>query len=99
VCHLYRNMLRLCHDWTVQRDVFNSEALIIRKYFRSIQYLTNPILVDRTLSHLERRLFLRRHPIPYIAPNSPGGTKHERNVPVPVEYCDPNRKRPDREDW
>jgi NADH dehydrogenase (ubiquinone) 1 beta subcomplex subunit 9 len=46
---------------------------------------SNPKLVAQLLRETEVALAYYYHPNPYKFPTAPGGTKWERNVPVPEE--------------
>eukprot|EP01108_Squamamoeba_japonica_P000269 TRINITY_DN1046_c0_g1_i2.p1 TRINITY_DN1046_c0_g1~~TRINITY_DN1046_c0_g1_i2.p1 ORF type:complete len:118 (+),score=2.49 TRINITY_DN1046_c0_g1_i2:100-453(+) len=86
VTSLYRQSLKLCRNWAVDRAVFRVEADKIARAFREHQNETNPHVIAALVAKTERILHERRHPDPYVAPTAPGGTKWQRNVPPPANF-------------
>ncbi|TPX44039.1 hypothetical protein SeMB42_g04457 [Synchytrium endobioticum] len=85
VCRLYRKSLRLAADWYWQRRECREKQVIIRAMFDANKHESNPKLVAVHLRKAEEALAYYFHPIPYISPTAPGGSKWERNVPIPEE--------------
>merc|ERR1712070_306230 len=83
VLHLYRRSLKLALDWAVHRYLWRGQAVYIRSLFEANKHITQPrqqrALIDQTEEILNRW----KHPDPYKPPTAPGGSKHERNLPVP----------------
>ncbi|KAK4664424.1 uncharacterized protein QC763_505380 [Podospora pseudopauciseta] len=80
---LYRRSLKLALDWSVHRDVWRGQALYIRSLFEQNRAVTDPRLQRALLKETEKLLEKWKHPDPYIPPTAPGGSKYERNLPVP----------------
>lgn len=83
ILSLYRRSLKLALDWAVHRYVWRGQALYIRGLFEANKHVTEPrqqrLIIEETESLLEKW----KHPDPYRAPTAPGGSKYERNLPVP----------------
>ncbi|KAM0715856.1 hypothetical protein Q7P37_008370 [Cladosporium fusiforme] len=83
ILSLYRRSLKLALDWAVHRYVWRGQAMYIRGLFEANKHVTEPrqqrLIVDEAESLLEKW----KHPDPYRAPTAPGGSKYERNLPVP----------------
>jgi len=88
VCHLYRRALKLQLEWYVRRDLWYEEANKTRALFRQHMNETDPRTINRLIKATEARLYRMRHPDPYVAPESPGGSKWQRNTPVPLEIVE-----------
>ncbi|KAJ3111651.1 hypothetical protein HDU96_005487 [Phlyctochytrium bullatum] len=82
---LYRKSLKLAQDWYWQREEFRQKALVIREAFEAKRGLVNPQEIQAAVLNTERLLAKYYHPQPYICPTAPGGSKWERNIPVPEE--------------
>ncbi|KAI8909692.1 hypothetical protein EDD86DRAFT_226263 [Gorgonomyces haynaldii] len=82
---LYRKSLKLASDWYWQRAEFREKAVMIRGLFEQNRHLTNQKEIQQHLLRTEGLLAKYYHPQPYIAPSGLGGTKWERNIPVPEE--------------
>ncbi|TPX33364.1 hypothetical protein SmJEL517_g03729 [Synchytrium microbalum] len=87
VTRLYRKALRLSADWYWQRRECREKQVIIRAMFDANKAETNPRIVAGQLRETEKALAYYFHPIPYVSPTAPGGSKWERNVPFPEELC------------
>nr|KAJ3410305.1 hypothetical protein HK105_002965 [Polyrhizophydium stewartii] len=57
----------------------------IRALFDAGRDISNPHEIRAALMNTERILAANVHPTPFIQPTGYGGTKYERNVPVPEE--------------
>eukprot|EP01115_Flamella_aegyptia_P001841 TRINITY_DN130658_c0_g1_i1.p1 TRINITY_DN130658_c0_g1~~TRINITY_DN130658_c0_g1_i1.p1 ORF type:complete len:124 (-),score=26.13 TRINITY_DN130658_c0_g1_i1:26-397(-) len=90
ITSLYRRSLKLTHQWAVNRDLFLEEAWKVREQFRSHMNETDPKRIEYLIQKAEAKLYELRHPDPYIRPESPGGSKWQRNTPPPLRLCDPH---------
>ncbi|KAM0710045.1 hypothetical protein Q7P35_002407 [Cladosporium inversicolor] len=83
ILSLYRRSLKLALDWAVHRYIWRGQALYIRGLFEANKHVTEPrqqrLIIEETEGLLEKW----KHPDPYRAPTAPGGSKYERNLPVP----------------
>ncbi|KAI8848707.1 hypothetical protein BC829DRAFT_393692 [Chytridium lagenaria] len=82
---LYRQSLKLTQDWFWQREEYREKAVMIREMFEARKNVTNPQEIDNLILKTEHLLAKYYHPQPYISPTAPGGSKWERNIPVPEE--------------
>ncbi|PAV21320.1 NADH-ubiquinone oxidoreductase [Pyrrhoderma noxium] len=78
---LYKRMLKNELDWCVNRQLWRWKALQIRAEFEANRNVHDPRALAVLLSKAEADLAEKKHPDPYTAPSSPGGTKWERNTP------------------
>jgi len=81
---LYKRYLTNALDWTVRRDLWRPQALLIRAEFERNRDVHDPRALAAILEKAEADLADRKHPDPYISPQFPGGTKWERNIPPPM---------------
>ncbi len=81
VTSLYRASLKQLLSWVVSREVFYTEAAIIRAEFDSQRSVTGPAEIERLIKAGETRLKEYEHPDPYIVPYRPGGSMFARNPP------------------
>jgi NADH dehydrogenase (ubiquinone) 1 beta subcomplex subunit 9 len=82
---LYRQSLRLAMDWYWRREEFREKALIIRQLFDKNAKEKNLKVIQDHLAYAEQTLAVYAHPQPFKYVDAPGGTKFERNVPMPKE--------------
>ncbi|KAJ7682436.1 hypothetical protein DFH06DRAFT_1289905 [Mycena polygramma] len=80
---LYKRRLKNSLDWTIRRDVWRGKAMEIRAEFERNRDVKDPRQLAQILEQAEAKLAAWKHPDPYIPPTAPGGTKWERNLPVP----------------
>ncbi|KAM5157336.1 NADH dehydrogenase [ubiquinone] 1 beta subcomplex subunit 9 [Mantella aurantiaca] len=110
VLRLYKKALRNMESWIVFRDEFRYEACLLRARFEENKSEKDMVKATLLLKAGEEEFYRRQHPQPYIFPESPGGTTHERyecyKVPEwALEYWHPSEKAmyPDyfakREQW
>ncbi|ESK95126.1 hypothetical nadh-ubiquinone oxidoreductase complex i subunit [Moniliophthora roreri MCA 2997] len=78
---LYKRYLTNALDWTVNRDLWRKEALLIRAEFERNRHVQDPRELAAILEKAEAQLNAMKHPDPVIAPMFPDGTKWERNIP------------------
>ncbi|KAL0059875.1 hypothetical protein AAF712_013357 [Marasmius tenuissimus] len=78
---LYKRYLTNALDWTVNRDLWRKEALLIRAEFERNRNIHDPRQLATILERAEAQLNHIKHPDPVIVPVFPGGTKWERNIP------------------
>eukprot|EP01087_Luapelamoeba_hula_P006007 TRINITY_DN1614_c0_g1_i1.p1 TRINITY_DN1614_c0_g1~~TRINITY_DN1614_c0_g1_i1.p1 ORF type:complete len:137 (-),score=16.88 TRINITY_DN1614_c0_g1_i1:79-450(-) len=83
VCRLYRRSLKTALDWLIDRRLWYTRATEIRSRFRANMNLDDPRAISRAVIAAENELAAWRHPDPYIPADSPGGSKYQRNTPVP----------------
>ncbi|CAK3968945.1 related to NADH2 dehydrogenase (ubiquinone) chain CI-B22 [Lecanosticta acicola] len=83
VLSLYRRSLKLALDWAVHRYVWRGQAMYIRGLFEANKHITQPKEQKLLLEQTEALLEKWKHPDPYRPPTAPGGSKYERNLPVP----------------
>ncbi|DAA73827.1 TPA_exp: Uncharacterized protein A8136_4030 [Trichophyton benhamiae CBS 112371] len=81
---LYKRALKLSLDWAVHRNLWRGQAVYIRSLFEANKHVRNPHDQRVLLQETEKLLEKWKHPDPYRAPTAPGGSKWERNLPVPV---------------
>ncbi|KAF4575349.1 hypothetical protein EYR36_006708 [Pleurotus pulmonarius] len=84
VMSLYKRTLKNSLDWTVRRDLWRAEAMMIRAEFERNRDVHDPRALAVILEKAEANLAKKKHPDPVISPLYPGGTKWERNTPVRV---------------
>ncbi|KAH0544015.1 hypothetical protein FGG08_001783 [Glutinoglossum americanum] len=84
VCSLYRRSLKLSLDWAVHRSLWRGQALYIRSLFEENRNVRDPRQQKVLFQEAEDLLGKWKHPDPYHAPTAPGGSKYERNMPVPI---------------
>jgi NADH dehydrogenase (ubiquinone) 1 beta subcomplex subunit 9 len=72
---LYKRYLTNALDWTVRRDLWRAQALLIRAEFERNRNVHDPRALAVILERAEAQLAAKRHPDPYISPLFPGGTK------------------------
>ncbi|KAL1587131.1 hypothetical protein WHR41_04300 [Cladosporium halotolerans] len=83
ILSLYRRSLKLALDWAVHRYVWRGQAMYIRGLFEANKHVTEPRQQRLIIEETENLLDKWKHPDPYRAPTAPGGSKYERNLPVP----------------
>ncbi|KAF2481954.1 hypothetical protein BDY17DRAFT_299990 [Neohortaea acidophila] len=83
VLHLYRRSLKLALDWAVNRNLWRGQALYIRSLFEANKHVTQPRQQRAIIEETEGLLESYKHPEPYRPPTAPGGSKYQRNLPVP----------------
>ncbi|EFR02765.1 LYR family protein [Nannizzia gypsea CBS 118893] len=81
---LYKRALKLSLDWAVHRNLWRGQAVYIRSLFEANKNVRNPHEQRVLLQETEKLLEKWKHPDPYRAPTAPGGSKWERNLPVPI---------------
>ncbi|KDQ64420.1 hypothetical protein JAAARDRAFT_28050 [Jaapia argillacea MUCL 33604] len=81
---LYKRYLKNSLDWTVRRDLWRGQAMMIRAEFESNRNVHDPRALALILQKAEEQLAAVQHPDPYIPAVFPGGTKWERNLPPPL---------------
>lgn len=90
---LYRRKLKNALDWTIRRDLWRPQALLIRAEFERNRNVSDPRLLADIFARAEAELAAQKHPDPYTYPTAPGGTKWERNTPPitnePYDHEDP----------
>ncbi|KAG7097336.1 hypothetical protein E1B28_004693 [Marasmius oreades] len=72
---LYKRYLTNALDWTVNRDLWRKEALLIRAEFEKNRNVHDPRQLAIILERAEAELNHIKHPDPVIIPSFPGGTK------------------------
>lgn len=85
VASLFRQALRTAFDHSVKFDVYRNEQNRIRKLFDANSKVSEPEALERIIANTESKLAQWKHPDPYIPPCRPGGTKYQRNTPIPKE--------------
>ncbi|EKX36598.1 hypothetical protein GUITHDRAFT_155205 [Guillardia theta CCMP2712] len=88
VCRLYRRAIKTLMDWVVDREVLSEQAIQVRNQIERHRHEPNIAYAEDLLKAGEARLKKYAHPDPYILPEMPGGTKWQRNLPVPHEIWD-----------
>ncbi|KAF2743692.1 hypothetical protein M011DRAFT_450920 [Sporormia fimetaria CBS 119925] len=83
VLRLYRRALKLSLDWAVHRYLWRGQALYIRSLFEANKHVAEPRQQRALIKETEEILERWKHPDPYRPPTAPGGSKYERNLPVP----------------
>ncbi|KAK2857307.1 hypothetical protein FQN49_004836 [Arthroderma sp. PD_2] len=81
---LYKRALKLSLDWAVHRYLWRGQAVYIRSLFDANKHVRNPREQRVLFQETEKLLEKWKHPDPYKAPTAPGGSKWERNLPVPI---------------
>merc|ERR1712072_106565 len=87
VMSLYRQVLVTQRNWANDRNLFCEEALKTRAAFKSRMGETQPKVIESYVREAEEALAKYRHPDPYVAPTSFGGSKYMRNSPPPLSLC------------
>eukprot|EP00009_Paramoeba_aestuarina_P004401 CAMPEP_0201516604 /NCGR_PEP_ID=MMETSP0161_2-20130828/7899_1 /ASSEMBLY_ACC=CAM_ASM_000251 /TAXON_ID=180227 /ORGANISM="Neoparamoeba aestuarina, Strain SoJaBio B1-5/56/2" /LENGTH=114 /DNA_ID=CAMNT_0047913799 /DNA_START=45 /DNA_END=389 /DNA_ORIENTATION=+ len=88
VCRLYKRSLKLSRDWLIIRDWWHEEVVSIRAQIEEHRDETNDVRINRLVADFENTLDEWKHPSPYIIPTDPGGTKWQRNLPLPNWACE-----------
>eukprot|EP00731_Ephydatia_muelleri_P018747 Em0011g787a len=83
VTRLYRNAQKHLLSWTVDRQAWRQEAVILRAKFDAHKDLKDIARAAQLLEEGEREFERRKHPDPYISPEAPEGSKWERNMAPP----------------
>ncbi|KAF3005057.1 hypothetical protein E8E13_009443 [Curvularia kusanoi] len=84
VLSLYRQSLKLALDWSVHRYLWRGQAVYLRGLFEANRNVTEPRQQRALITETENLLEKWKHPDPYRPPTAPGGSKYERNLPVPI---------------
>lgn len=95
VTRLYRKSLKNLLSWTAHREVWREDACELREMFdenKSVDIAAANKLLERGEAVYERY----KHPDPYIAPESPEGSKWERNLPPPPNALE---LLPEEKEW
>jgi len=87
VCHLYARSLKLARDWCTSRRAWFPVAYVIRHQFRENIHESDARKIDFLIRGTEDILAYLIHPDPYHSPGEPGGSKYQRNIPVPIDVC------------
>lgn len=66
VMRLYRRALKTSLDWTIDRQAWRREAMIIRHRFEERRRLTDAAAIRLAISEAEAELEKHKHPDPYI---------------------------------
>ncbi|KZP00170.1 hypothetical protein CALVIDRAFT_533821 [Calocera viscosa TUFC12733] len=82
---LYKAYLKDALDWTIQRDIWRSQALEIRAKFERNRNIQDPRRVEILMQEAEAHFQKNKHPDPQIWPKYFGGTRYERNLPPPMD--------------
>merc|ERR1739848_8118 len=97
VTRLYRKALKHSLSWTIDRQVWRQEALELRERFDANKDLpAGGRQAKEILWAGECEFHEMKHPLPYIHPQMPGGTKYERNPPPPSNALE---LMPHEEQW
>ncbi|KAL6052160.1 putative Quinone oxidoreductase [Balamuthia mandrillaris] len=88
VRHLYRRSLVLSLNWKVGREAWYESAALIRDAFRKHMHETDVHRVAALVKRTEECLEQYSHPNPYTLPHAFGGSKFQRNLPVPKEVLE-----------
>jgi len=80
---LYRNSLKHLLSWCIDRQLWRREAMKLRDRFDDNKYERDQRKVHSILEAAEAEFEKMKHPFPYIHPDSPEGSKWERNIPPP----------------
>lgn len=91
---LYRHSLKTLSSWTIDRDLFNDEADLLRARFDANRGLP-PAKSISVIEQGEDELFSFTHPDPYVRAYMPGGSLFMRYSPLPKEVCFPDGDAPD----
>ena len=67
VCRLYRKSLKHLLSWTVRRDVWRQEAVLLRAWFDQNKDVTNMREAKQQLAEGEKIFWEYQHPEPYIS--------------------------------
>ena len=89
VCHLYRRALRTLSSWAIDREVFNTEGLMMRARFRN-NIDASPAKAASLLAQGQAEIQTWHHPDRYLINYLPGGSLFMRNPPLPMEVCYPH---------
>ena len=86
---LYRDGLRMLESWTMDRTIFNQEAIKLRARFDAVSALhtIDSAAALYAIEEGEKELAENEHPDRYVLPFLPGGTKFMRNAPPPVDIA------------
>lgn len=85
VTRLYRRALRSVADHYWQRAQQRQKQILVREKFDAYKHETNPEAIEMLIAQTEALLAEFAHFQPYVHPEAPGGSKWERNSPVPEE--------------
>eukprot|EP00111_Clytia_hemisphaerica_P021109 TCONS_00062182-protein len=96
VTRLYRKSLKHLLSWTMNREAWREQAVLLREKFDENKSLTDKFQIEKVVKDAEAQFELWRHPAPYIHPKAPGGSKYERNVPPPPNALE---MLPMEEEW
>jgi len=80
--HILQQSLKLSLDWCISRNQWYEQAYAIRARFRENMDETDPRRIAKLLKETDTLLERNYHPEPYIFPDSPGGSKYQRNSPA-----------------
>lgn len=83
VSSLFRKALRIAFDSSLKFDAYRNETIRIRRQFEANKHILDPNELERQIIKARALLAEYAHPDPYNAPSRPGGTKFERNIPLP----------------
>eukprot|EP00732_Lithocolla_globosa_P006850 Lithocolla_globosa_v1_NODE_8261_length_840_cov_21.895939.p1 type:complete len:182 gc:universal NODE_8261_length_840_cov_21.895939:791-246(-) len=97
VRRLYRNCLKASLDWDVDRPVWRVNAIKIRQEFEAKKDETDFREIERLLKQADEFMKVWTHPEGYIHPCAPGGTKFQRNTPLPKHIMENGFGNFDRE--
>lgn len=95
VTRLYRKSLKNMLSWTIVRQVWREDAVELRAIFDENKHV-DVAEATRLLEKGEKIYERHKHPDPYIAPESPEGSKWERNVPPPPHVLE---LLPEEKEW
>lgn len=85
VASLFRQALRTAFDHSMKFEVYRAEQNKIRKLFDANKKIDDEATLEKVIKSTESKLAQWKHPDPYIPPCRPGGTKYQRNTPIPHE--------------
>eukprot|EP00960_Hanusia_phi_P054198 762569-Hanusia_phi.AAC.2 len=103
VCRLYRRAIKTLMDWVVDREVLSKQAILVRNQIETNKHEPNIAIAEELLKVISRYLHFsvssseqaaeaklkkHAHPDPYVLPEMPGGSKYQRNLPVPHEILE-----------
>lgn len=80
-------------SWTIHRETFNEEATKLRQRFDDSRGCSSS-KAARLLREGQEELLEWTHPDPYCIPHMPGGSRHMRDSPLPMEICFPDGDYP-----
>ena len=66
VTRLYRNCLKHLLSWTMNREIWREQAVLLRERFDENKSLTDRIQIERAVLEGEAEFEKWRHPAPYI---------------------------------